>query len=253
MCYSDDARPPLPPIGGAAANHGELTLRSSDGTSFMAYLARSANPTGRGLVILPDVRGLHQFYVELAVRFAETGFEAIAFDYFGRTAQDGDRGADFDWKSHVAATTPEQIAADVRACIDYLGTLDGGRPAAIFSVGFCFGGASSWRQSANNPDLAGCIGFYGGKPMERVGPWIPQMRSPILMLLAGEDSTTPEEFDDFATKVRAQDVSVESHTYPGAPHSFFDRAFTEHQRACDDAWHRILDFTERQSKVGSAT
>lgn len=251
MCYSDSARPPLPPVGGAASGHGDLHLTSADGTRFAAHAARAARPSRRGMVILPDVRGLHQFYKELAVRFAEAGFEAIAFDYFGRTAPDENRAQGFDYMPHVQRTTPEGIAADVRACIEYLATPDGGRPAAVFTVGFCFGGSASWRQSANNPDLAGCIGFYGGHPLERVGPWIPQLRSPLLMLLAGEDSTTPEEFEEFEEKVKAQGVEVESHTYPGAPHSFFDRSFDQHKAACDDAWQRILGFTGRHSRVGS--
>ncbi len=216
----------------------------------MAYAARAANPNGRGMVILPDVRGLHRFYKELAVRFAEAGFEAVAFDYFGRTATSDDRSEQFEYEPHVQQTTPEQIAADVRTCIDYLATPDGGGPAATFSVGFCFGGATSWRQSAQNPDLAGCIGFYGGRPLERVGPWIPQMRAPILMLLGGADKvTTPEEFEEFAARVRAQGVEVESHTYPGAPHSFFDRMQEQYKEASDDAWMRILDFTERHART----
>lgn len=249
MCYSDDALPPLPPISGAATDQRDLRLRSADGTEFMAYAARAEQPNGRGMVILPDVRGLFPFYKELAVRFAEAGFEAIALDYFARTAESDDRSEGFDWQQHVPKTTPENIAADVRACIDHLATPEGGRPGAVFSVGFCFGGATSWRQSANNPDLAGCIGFYGGRPLERVGPWIPEMRSPVLMLLAGVDSTTPEEFEEFAAKVREHGVEVESHTYPGAPHSFFDRLQHEWKEASDDAWRRILDFTERHSRV----
>jgi carboxymethylenebutenolidase len=152
---------------------------------------------------------------------------------------------------HVEKTKPETIAADVRACVDYLATPDGGNPRAVYTVGFCFGGANSWRQSANNGDrLAGAIGFYGGRPMTRVGPWIDEMRAPLLMLLAGDDKATkPEEFDEFAGKVRERGIEVESHTYPGAPHSFFDRTYEQWKAACDDAWRRILDFTERHSQV----
>lgn len=250
MCYSDAARPPLPPIGGAATDHGDLHLTSADGTRVLAHAARAASPNGRGMVILPDVRGLFRFYRELAVRFAEAGFEAIAIDYFGRTAPDEDRSDGFEWQPHVAQTRPEQIAADVRAARDYLATADGGRPDAVFTVGFCFGGSNSWRQSADNPGLAGCIGFYGGRPLERVGPVIEGMRAPILMLLAGVDSTPPEEFAEFARRVREAGVEVEDQTYEGAPHSFFDRSFDEHREACDDAWRRILDFTARHAGQG---
>jgi carboxymethylenebutenolidase len=31
-------------------------------------------------------------------------------------------------------------------------------------------------------------------------------------------------------------------TYPGAPHSFFDRAQAEHAEASEDAWRRVLAF-----------
>src|SRR5207247_1156649 len=108
MCYRDDARPPLPPISGAAADHGDLVLTSSDGTQFDAYFARASQPTGAGMVVLPDVRGLHQFFQDLAQRFAEAGIDSVAIDYFARTAGRGDRSDGFDYMPHVQATTPEQ-------------------------------------------------------------------------------------------------------------------------------------------------
>ncbi|MGH7775687.1 MAG: dienelactone hydrolase family protein [Candidatus Dormibacterales bacterium] len=250
MCHADDSRPPLPPVGGAATDQGEMDLSAADGNTFMAYRARAGRPSGRGVVILPDVRGLHAFYRELADRFAEAGFEAVAMDYFGRTAEDRNRDGSFEFRSHFEKTRPETIAADVRACVEYLRTPAGGAPPALFTVGFCFGGANSWRQSAEGHGLAGCMGFYGGSPMSRVGAWIPKMEAPLLMLLAGADASTPaEEFSEFAEKVRATGTEVESHTYEGAPHSFFDRSFAEHAAACEDAWRRILDFTDRHAKV----
>jgi carboxymethylenebutenolidase len=226
-------------------SQAELRLTAADGTVFLAHEARPAAPNGRGIVILPDVRGLHAFYRDLVAQFADAGFDAVAIDYFGRTADTDARDeASFEYMPHVQKTTPEQIAQDTAAGLAHLRAL-ANPPSAIFTVGFCFGGANSWRQSGHGHDLAGCIGFYGGKPLERVAPWIPSMTAPLLMLLAGIDSTTPEEFDEFATKVRATGLDVESHTYEGAPHSFFDRSFADHKAACQDSWQRILDFTER--------
>src|SRR3954453_13624868 len=93
MCYGDDARPPLPPISGAAADHGDVRLTSSDGTELMAYFARAAKPTGAGMVVLPDVRGLHQFFKELAQRFAEAGIDSRAFENFPGAPSSADRWA----------------------------------------------------------------------------------------------------------------------------------------------------------------
>src|SRR4030081_1920553 len=153
MCHSDDSRPPLPPISGAASDQGDLELAASDGNRSPAYFARAAEPSGAGMVVLPDVRGLHHFYKELAQRFAEAGIDAVAIDYFGRTAGIGDRGEEFDYKPYVEQTTQENIAMDVAAAIAYLRTEEGGGVKSVFTVGFCFGGARSWKQSAIPPGL----------------------------------------------------------------------------------------------------
>ena len=246
MCYSDEARPPLPPISGAAADHGELTLAASDGNKFAAYFARAERPTGAGMVVLPDVRGLHTFFKELAKRYAEAGIDSVAIDYFGRTAGIGDRSDAFEYMPHVQQTTPEGVAADAAAAIAYLKSKDGGAVKSVFTVGFCFGGSNSWNQSAQQPGISGCIGFYG-RPV-RAEPFIPQMKAPLLVLIAGADqATTPEQNQEFIERLEAAGVPVEHHVYEGAPHSFFDRSFDQWKSACDDAWHRMLDFIRKHS------
>ena len=41
------------------------------------------------------MRGLYRFYEELALRFAERGYPAVAIDYFGRTAGVGKRDCEY--------------------------------------------------------------------------------------------------------------------------------------------------------------
>ncbi len=242
MCYSDDARPPLPPISGAASDQGEMVLTSADGTKFGAYFARAAKPTGAGMVVLPDVRGLHNFYKELAQRFAEAGIDAVAIDYFGRTAGIGERGEEFDWKPQVEKTAPDNIRADVAAAVAYLRSKEGGAVKSVFTVGFCFGGSNSWNQSAGGHGLNGAIGFYG-RP-ERSQPFMDKMKSPLLMLIAGADFTPQEAFHQFDKELTEAKVPHEMHIYEGAPHSFFDRTFDQWKEACDDAWRRMLAFVK---------
>src|SRR3982074_3154368 len=191
MCYTDDARPPLPPVGGAASDHGDIHLTAADGNRLMAYYARAQKPTGAGIVVMPDVRGLHSFYKELAQRFAEAGIDAVAIDYFGRTAGLGNCDEGFEFMPHVEKTTQENIAKDVSAAIAYLKSKDGGAVKSVFTVGFCFGGSSSWNQSALQPRLNGAIGFYGRPP--RSEPYVSKMKAPLLLLLAGADAATPPE------------------------------------------------------------
>src|SRR3974390_869865 len=97
MCFELDSEPPIPVISGAAVSHDDLTLEAVDGNRFAAFVATPEEPAEVGIVILPDVRGLYRFYEELALRFAERGYAAIAFDYFGRTAGVGKRDHTFPY------------------------------------------------------------------------------------------------------------------------------------------------------------
>src|SRR4029078_59216 len=161
MCVDNDSRPPITPIAGGSAGGQDLKLTSSDGTKFMAYAARAANPTGAGMIVIPDVRGLHIYYKELADRFAEVGVDAVAIDFFARTATSEDRSDTFDFMSEVPKTKPETLQADITAAAAYLRGKDGGQVRSLFSVGFCFGGALSYLQAASDLGYAGVIGFYG--------------------------------------------------------------------------------------------
>jgi carboxymethylenebutenolidase len=253
MCFAFDAHPPdlpadlaLPRLaGGAAAELLELT--SADGTRFAAAVAQAADASGPGVVVLPDVRGLYRFYVELTERFVQAGHHAIAIDYFGRTAGTGERGEDFEYMPHVQQTRVEQVQLDIGAALDALRERTGVRTAV--TVGFCFGGAQSF-VAATSPelDLAAAVGFYGRLVPAREGAPAPlalaaQTRCPVLGLFGGADAAIPaDEVEAFDRGLDESGVEHEIVTYPGAPHSFFDRAQAEHAEASEDAWRRVLAF-----------
>jgi carboxymethylenebutenolidase len=249
VCFDTDSLPPSPVISGAAVSHDDLVLEAADGNRFAAFSATPEAPGAVGVVILPDVRGLYRFYEELALRFAERGYPAIAFDYFGRTAGVEKRGDDFEYRPHVDQTTPEGVQADVAAAVAHLRTQG---VASIFTVGFCFGGRHSWLAAAAGHGLAGAVGFYG-MPGERNGVPGPTARAdeltaPILALQAGADANIlPEHNAAFDEGLTRAGVEHEVVVYEGAPHSFFDRKQEQFADASDDAWSRVLAFVERYS------
>ena len=250
MCFELDSLPPIPAISGAAVSHDDLVLEARDGNRFAAFLATPDESSGIGVVILPDVRGLYRFYEELALRFAERGFTAIAIDYFGRTAGLEKRGDDFDYAPHVEATSPEGIQADIGAAVDHLRSLG---VQSVFTVGFCMGGRQSWLAAAGGHGLAGALGFYG-RPGERDGDSGPeqlasQMEAPVLALQAGADANiTAEDNEAFDRALSDAGVEHELVSYDGAPHSFFDRQHEEFAEASADAWNRVLAFLEHHAR-----
>jgi len=243
MCYSADADPPIEPIEGGASSHEDLVLATTDGNRFAAFAATSADSKGPGVVILPDVRGLHHFYEELALRFAEHGYDALAIDYFGRTAGVGKRGEEFAYTEHVPRTTLKGVTADTAAAISRLRKDDTER--AIFTVGFCFGGSNSWHQAAAGHGLAGAIGFYGNPKRPPLGPIerVTEYACPILALMGGDDPGIPNEVvEEFRQALDAADIENEVVIYSDAPHSFFDRQQDKFAAESADAWKRTLEF-----------
>ena len=250
MCHPPGARPPdvpadLLPISGGAGGQ-DVILTSEDASRFRARLAKAREGDG-GVVIAPAVRGLHPFYEELAERFASAGVHAIAFDYFGRTAGMSRRGDDFEFREHMAKTKTTTIQADIASAIGHLrGATDARR---IYVLGFCMGGRQAFFAAAEHVELAGVIGFYGrlstreGEEGTAPKDRAPRMRAPVLGLFGGADtSIPPNDIDEFDRALKEARVEHHFVTYPGQPHSFFDRTFAEHQQPSEDAWRRALGF-----------
>jgi carboxymethylenebutenolidase len=250
VCFDRDSLPPIPVISGASVSHDQLVLEARDGNRLAAFAATPDEPSGAGVVILPDVRGLYRFYEELALRFAERGHAAVAIDYFGRTAGISKRDDEFEYRPHVEQTTPAGVQADTAAGVAWLREAGSG---SIFTVGFCYGGRHSWLAAAAGHGLAGAIGFYGRPglgsdgspgPTQRAG----ELRAPILGLMGGADAGIPvDEVRAFEQALADAGVEHEIEVYDGAPHSFFDRKHEEFADASADAWNRVLAFIERNS------
>jgi carboxymethylenebutenolidase len=255
MCFDFDARPPAPPddlvlapiAGGAGAEVLELT--SADGNRFSAALAQDVTSKGGGVVILPDVRGLYPFYTELAERFAQVGYPAIAIDYFGRSAGLGPRDDEFEYMPHVEQLQVAQVEDDIAAAALALRELTDAE--AIATVGFCLGGFLSFEAGADSSQLSAVIGLYGILGRSRAGAPAPldrtaEIRVPLLGLFGGADQAIPvEEVELFDGRLTEAGLDHEIHVYPGAPHSFFDRRYEEHAEASEDAWRRMLAFLDR--------
>ncbi len=243
MCFELDSEPPVPRISGAAVSHDDLVFESEDGNRFAAFRALPDGDVSTGVVILPDVRGLYRFYEELALRFAERGHAAIAFDYFGRTAGVDKRPDDWDYQPLVQQLTQDQVQADVGACVRDLRALGS---TAIFTVGFCYGGSGSWAAAASGHALAGAVGFYG-RP-SRMIELVPRIEAPILVLQGGADQAISHEDNlELEDALREAGKDYELIEYEGAPHSFFDRKQEEFQDASDDAWRRTLEFIHQHA------
>src|SRR4051812_48323091 len=122
MCTDHDSRPPIAPISGAAVDAGTELIEGKGGAALRVFTARPEQSTGAAILILPDVRGLHPFFEELASRFAERGITALAMDYFCRTAGTSEQPPDFDYQPHLELMSWDNVAGDIKASVTRLRT-----------------------------------------------------------------------------------------------------------------------------------
>ena len=140
------------------------------------------------------------------------------------------------------------MQADIAAALAALRERTGEQRAS--TVGFCFGGTQSFLAATNAElGLEGVVGFYGGLNPERWGDMSPihrarEMQRPGARALRrrrrGHPARAPRGVRARPRPRRASKYEIV--TYPGAPHSFFDRRYEEHADACADAWRRVLAF-----------
>jgi carboxymethylenebutenolidase len=254
MCFDLDSRPPIDPIAGGSLDAGPVTLRASDGVEFRAFGARPAAPTGAGILVLPDVRGLHPYYEELALRFAEHGIAAVAIDYFGPTAGPHPRDSDFDHAPHLEKITWSHLKAAIEAGVSHLRSEAGGSPRSTLVTGFCMGGRLASLSATLGLGFAGAIPFYGWP----VGPWRADVPAPadlaskiecdVLAIYGEADHAIPEEARA-AYDGALDEAGVEHRTivYPNAPHGFFDKKAEDFADASASAWNEMLTFIRRHT------
>ncbi|MBV9787141.1 MAG: dienelactone hydrolase family protein [Chloroflexi bacterium] len=257
MCYDDQARPPEPP-GSVGVAHGEdIVLTAQDGTQFAAYAARPEQSSSTYVLIYPDVRGLHQFYKELALRFAEIGIPAIAIDYFGRTAGLTARDESFDFWPHVEQVKFDSFVQDVQAALGFIRDASG-EGAQVFVVGFCMGGTLTLLSGTRRElGLTGLIPFYSGLSRDVDGQGTALDRAsktayPVLAHFGGDDQGIPQDqVQALDEQLDAAGVEHEVVVYPGAPHSFFDRRAEQFATESAQAWQRSLEFIKAHTTQNS--
>jgi carboxymethylenebutenolidase len=213
-----------------------IEFQRPDGGSSEAYLAEG--PAGApGLLLIQEWWGLKPHIRELADRFADAGYTALAPDlYRGRIAADADEAKHLMNKLDFI----DAIEQDLGGALQFL-QQQGCHKVAV--IGFCMGGALAIAASVRLPGLAAVCSYYGIPPAALVDP--AQIAIPLQAHFAAEDDwCTPATVDAFEKALKAP---AEIHRYQ-AQHAFFNDSRPEVFDAASAAlaWQRTLDFFGRQ-------
>src|ERR1700674_4362853 len=190
-----------------------------------------------GVVVIHEAYGLNENIKEIAGRFADEGYAALAVDLFGGR----NRGICMAryMPGRLAGSVNRHGIGELRAALTHLAGLPEVDPERVGAIGFCMGGGFAIAWACTDPRLKAIAPFYGAnpRPLDAVRRACPVVGS------------YPEK-DFTASAGRALDKELERHgiahdikIYPGAGHSFFnDRSRAYSKAAATDSWSRVLAF-----------
>src|SRR5271170_920004 len=173
--------------------HSDWVTVKHDGRNVDALVVYPESKDKRPVVlVIHEIFGLSDWAQELADELAAAGYIAVAPDLLTGMAPNGGRTKDFPTgvTEAVSKLNPDQVTADLNAAADYGLKL----PAAngkLYVVGFCWGGAQSFRFATNRGDLSAAFVFYGSPPATDA---MPRIKAPVYgFMRAGEapDATEP--------------------------------------------------------------
>ncbi len=208
-----------------------------------------------GIIIIHDVFGLGEHYRDIARRFAEEGFFALAIDLYSREGAPHLPNAEaaLQWMRHL----PDQrVLADVDAAVRFLRTRPEVRARSIGITGFCMGGRYAFMAACAVPDIAACVSFYGPlrvaeKPLGALD-LAADLSCPFLGLYGEQDPIIPRaDIKELESILRRTEKTFKTKIYPEAGHAFFNDQRPEAYRpeVAQDAWQRTLRFLRTHLSV----
>ena len=229
---------------------GEVMI-DVNGFKMPAYRAAPAGKTGLPVVlVLSEIFGVHEHIADVARRFAQAGYLAIAPELFVRQGDAQSYGEMAKLISEVVAKVPDaQVMGDLDATVKWAAA-NGGDTSKLGVTGFCWGGRHVWLYAAHNPAVKAGVAWYGrlvGQASE-LNPKHPvdiaaQLNGPVLGLYGGADTGIPlDTVDKMKAALATGNAAAKASTfvvYPEAPHAFHaDYRPSYRKEAAEDGWKR---------------
>jgi carboxymethylenebutenolidase len=196
------------------------------------------------VIVIHEIFGLTDWIRAVADQLAADGFIAVAPDLLSGKGPGGG-GTESMSREEVTrlirTLAPEEVSRRLRAAAAFAARLPASRNA-VGSIGFCWGGGTSFALAASFPELRAAVVYYGASPAaERLG----EVRGSVLGLYGGDDARVNATIEPARSEMRRLGRRYEVEIYDGAGHGFLrDQAGRAgaNRRASEQAWPRTVAF-----------
>jgi carboxymethylenebutenolidase len=225
------------------ANYVNYASPGGNSGQMRGYLVQPSGSAPTPVVlVIHENRGLNPYIEDVARRLAIEGFTALAPD--GLFPVGGYPGNDDDGRTLQAGLDQAKLRIDLLNSAKYLKShLRSNNKLGV--TGFCYGGGIVNYLAAQLGDemMAGAP-YYG---VTAAAETVSRIKCPLVVHLAENDERINSAYPSFEAALKANNVAIQVHTYPGTQHGFHNNSTPRYNEAAAKlSWDRTVAlFKER--------
>jgi carboxymethylenebutenolidase len=243
---------------------GEGIEFKSGSDTIRGYLARPSQP-GRnpGIVVIHEAFGLVEHIRDIARRFANIGYNALAPDLYSRAGGPSNPDDIATVMPVMFAKPDAEAVQDLEAAAGHLRGLSGAT-AKIGAIGFCSGGRQTLLFACSSDEVDAAIDCWGGfihraTPDAETTPARPtpiitmadKLSCPLFAVFGEEDQNPPVALaEELRSRAQRAGKDVTTKVYKNAGHAFLaDYRPSYREQPAFELWTDAVAFFAKQLKA----
>jgi carboxymethylenebutenolidase len=230
--------------------HGEwVTINAGRGDrvdAWLVYPERSDNAPV--VIVIHEIFGLTDWIRAVADQIAAEGYIAIAPDLLSGKGPGGGGSmsvSNDDARGLIRHLEWDEIVRRLDASAKYATNLSAAT-SKFGSIGFCWGGGTSYLYAAEQPDLEAAVVYYGVSPEKSR---LSDIKAPVLGLYGGDDNRVNSTIPAADEEMKRLGKRYEYELFSGAGHGFLRNQNGREGaniKAAQSAWPRMVEFLNEQ-------
>jgi carboxymethylenebutenolidase len=203
------------------------------------------------VIVIHEIFGLSDWIRGVADALAREGFIAVAPDLISGKGPGGGNTDSLasrdDVVKLVMGLKREEVVERLNAVRDYAVKLSAATGNSA-TVGFCWGGSTSFMYATVQPGLNAAVVYYGTAPDPAA---LALIKAPVLGLYGGDDARVTSTVEPTAAEMKKAGKMYETEIYPGAGHGFLrqqEGRDDANLSATEKAWPRTLAFLRQHTR-----